>query len=91
MAVIVGTDTVKVAAEVPVPPGLVTDTVPVVPLPTTAVMLVALATLNDVTAVPPSVTAVVPVKLVPVMVMVAPTAPLPTADMVGAALNAVVV
>ena len=35
---------VKVAVEVAVPPGVVIDIVPVVPLATTAVMLVALTT-----------------------------------------------
>jgi len=90
MVVMVGTETVKVAPE-PVPPGVVTETVPDVPLPTTAVMLVELATLNDVTAVPPSNTAVAPVKFVPVMVIVDPTAPFVTAVTVGAALKAVVV
>lgn len=88
--VTVGAERVKVTDDVAVPPGVVTETVPVVPLPTTAVILVALATLNDVTGVPPRLTAVAPVKLVPVMVMVAPTVPLVTAVMVGAALNAVV-
>ena len=92
MVVMVGAETVKVAPE-PVPPGVVTDTVPVEPFPTTAVMLVALATLNDATAMPPKVTAVAPVKLVPVMVIVAPTAAEVGAmlPIVGAALNAVVV
>ena len=59
-------------ARVAVPPGVVTLTLPEVPDPTTAVMLVAKTTLNDVTAVPPKLTAVAPVKLVPVMVMVVP-------------------
>ena len=60
---------------VAVPPGVVTLTLPEVPDATTAVMLVAETTLNDVAAVPPKLTAVAPVKLVPVMVTVAPTAP----------------
>ncbi len=90
-AVTVGANTVKITEEVTVPPGVVTDTVPVAPpLATTAVMLVALTTLKDVTATPPSFTAVAPVKLVPVMVIVEPTAPLVTAVIVAAALNAVV-
>ena len=54
------------------PPAVVTITFPVAPFPTTAVMVVALVTVNDVAAVPPKLTAVAPVKLVPVMVMVAP-------------------
>lgn len=53
---------------------MVTVTVPLVPLPTTAVMLVALATLNEAAGVPPKLTAVAPVKLVPVRVTVVPTA-----------------
>ena len=59
-------------ASIAVPPGVVTDTSPEVPDATTAVMLVAETTLNDVAAVPPKPTAVAPVKLVPVMVMVVP-------------------
>ena len=66
----VGTGTNVKPASVPIPPGVVTDTLPEVPDATTAVMLVAETTLNDVAAVPPKLTAVAPVKLVPVMVMV---------------------
>jgi hypothetical protein len=54
------------------PPAVVTFTSPVEPFPTTAVMVVALVTLKDVAGVPPKLTAVAPVKLLPVMVMVAP-------------------
>ena len=54
------------------PPGVVRLTVPEVPVATNAVMLVALTTLNEVAAVPPKLTAEAPVKLVPVMVTVAP-------------------
>jgi hypothetical protein len=64
------------AAEKPVrvaaPPGVVTATLPVVPLPTTAVMVVAPTTVKEEAAVPPKLTAVAPVKLVPVIVTVAP-------------------
>ena len=63
---------VTVPEEVAVPPGVTNDMVPVVPLATTAVMVVAFTTLNEVAAVPPKLTAVAPVKLVPVMVIVAP-------------------
>ena len=63
-------------ARVAVPPGVVTLTLPEVPEPTTAVMLVAETTLNEVAAVPPKLTAVAFVKLVPVMVTDVPTAPL---------------
>ena len=65
---------VMVSVEVTVPPGVTTEMVPVVPLATTAVMVVAFTTLNEVAAVPPKLTAVAPVKLVPVMVTVAPVA-----------------
>ena len=57
-------------ALVPTPLPVVTLTLPVVPAPTTAVMEVALTTLNEVAAVPPKLTAVAPVKLVPVKVTV---------------------
>ena len=71
--VIVGTGTyVNVPDEVAVPPGVVTEMVPLVPLATTAVMDVALTTLNEAAAVPPKLTAVAPVKLVPVIVTVVP-------------------
>lgn len=46
--------------------------VPLVPLPMTAVIDVALTTLNDAAGVPLKLTAVAPVKLVPVRVTVAP-------------------
>lgn len=72
-----------------VPPGVVTEILPDVPAATTAVMLVALTTVKDDAAVPPKLTAVAPVKLVPVIVTVVP---LPADvgvndDMVGAAIN----
>ena len=51
-----------------VPSRVVTLTLPVVPLATTAVILVELTTVFDVAAVPPKLTAVAPEKLVPVMV-----------------------
>ena len=61
---------------VAVPPGVVTETDPDVPLPITAVILVALTTVNDVAAVPPKFTIVAPVKFVPVIVIVVPVTPL---------------
>ena len=61
-------------ANEPVPATLVTLTLPEVPLATTAVICVALTTVNELAAVPPNVTAVAPVKLVPVIVTVAPNA-----------------
>ena len=57
---------------VAVPPGVVTEISPEVPDPTMAVMLVADTTLNEAAAVPPKLTAVAPVKSVPVIVTVAP-------------------
>ena len=52
------------------PFDVVTLTLPVAPAPTTAVILVALTTVNEVAAVPPKLTAVAPVKFVPVIVTV---------------------
>ncbi len=61
---------------VPIPPGVVTATFPEDPNATTAMMLVAETTVNDAAAVPPKLTAVAPVKLVPVIVTVIPLTPL---------------
>jgi acetyl-CoA carboxylase biotin carboxyl carrier protein len=58
---------------VSVPPVVVTDTEPVWPVPSTAVIEVALTTLNDVAAVPPKLTAVTFWKFVPVMVTTSPS------------------
>ena len=49
-----------------------TDTLPDAPDATIAVMLVDDTIVNDVAAVPPKLTLVVPLKLVPVIVTVAP-------------------
>jgi len=57
-----------------VPPGLITLTFPDEPEPTTAFIVVEFTTVNDDAAVPPNVTAVAPVKFVPVIVTVAPGA-----------------
>ena len=54
-------------ANVPAPDAVVTDTTPEAPAPTVAFMLVALTTVNVVAAVPPKLTAVAPVKFVPIM------------------------
>ena len=54
------------------PFAVVTLTLPVAPVPTTAVILVALTTVNEVAEVPPKLTAVAPVKFVPVIVTVCP-------------------
>lgn len=79
--------TVKVAAEVALPPGVVTSTVPVVPAPITAMICVPVLEVMDVTAVPPILTfaAVAPVSPVPFMVIESPTHPLvvPRLVMVG--------
>jgi hypothetical protein len=76
-------------AKVAVPPAVVTLTVPEAPVPTTAVMLVAELTVNEVAALPPNLTAVAPVKLLPVIVIDAPVIPLvgPKEVMVGAGIN----
>jgi hypothetical protein len=55
-----------------VPPVVVTLTAPVAPVPTTALILDALLTVYDAAGVPPKLTAVAPVKLVPVIITVAP-------------------
>jgi hypothetical protein len=51
---------------------MVTVTLPVEPLPTTAVICVAAITLKLEAAVPPNLTAVAPPRLVPVMITQAP-------------------
>jgi hypothetical protein len=63
-------------ASTAVPPGVVTLTFPEVPPASTAVMLVAETTLNEFAAIPPKLTAVAPVKSVPVKVTVVPVAAL---------------
>lgn len=69
--------TVKLDPLVAVPPGVVTEIIPVVdPVGTVAVILVELTTVKVVAAVPLKLTAVVPVKFVPVMVIVVPIPPL---------------
>ncbi len=55
-----------------VPPGVVTDTAPLAPAPTMAVMVVALCTLKDVAATPPKRTLLAPLKLLPCRVTVCP-------------------
>jgi hypothetical protein len=68
--------TVKLLAEVAVPPGVVTEILPVVaPLGTVAVICVAVFTVN-VADLPLNFTAVAPVRLVPVIVTEVPTGPL---------------
>ena len=65
--VIVGGGRYAKPARVPVPAAVVTDTEPDAPAATVALMLVALTTVNVVAAVPPKLTAVAPVKFVPIM------------------------
>jgi hypothetical protein len=58
---------------VAVPPGVIIEIVPVAePAAGTAVIVVAFVTLNEAAATPLKLTAVAPVRLVPVMVTVAP-------------------
>ena len=57
-----------------VPPGVVTDTFPEVPVATTAEICVEEFTVKEVAAVPPKLTAVAPEKFVPMIVTVAPLA-----------------
>jgi hypothetical protein len=59
-------------AKVAEPPGVVTTTSPEVPEATVAVMLVLEFTTNEAAAVPPKLTPVAPLKLLPVIVIVAP-------------------
>ena len=75
--VIVGLEiTVKLAVLVAVPPGDVTEIVPVVaPVGTTAVMDVSDRTVKVVATVPLKETVVTPVSPVPVIVTVVPTGP----------------
>ena len=63
--------TVSVPLLVAMPPGVVTEMVPVVPMPTVAVIWVVEFTTKLLAALPPMLTAVAPVNLAPVMVMVA--------------------
>jgi hypothetical protein len=90
-AAVVGANVVIVGAPIKinpacdaVPPGVVRPTEPLAPAPTLARIDVEEITVKDVTDVPPNVMADVLVKLVPVMLMIAPAA-----AVVGA--NAVIV
>ncbi len=58
---------------VPVPAGVTILTFPLAPVPTTATIVVALTTLKDLAAVPPKLTELAPVRLVPVRVTVWPS------------------
>jgi hypothetical protein len=71
-----GAFTAKVLDEVAVPPAVVTLILPLLePLATTAVICVALITEKLEAAFPPNVSAVAPVRFVPVMVTEVPEAP----------------
>ena len=74
--IIVGTEVNVKIIEDAVPPGVVTFIFPVAPVPTMAVMVLSLTIINDEAATPPKVTAVVPVKFLPVIVTVVPIPPL---------------
>ena len=67
---------VKELSLVAVPPGVVTLIVPVAPLPTVALMVLSLAMVKAVAAVPPKATAVAQVKPEPLMVTDVPVRPL---------------
>ncbi len=73
-----------------VPPGVVTTTlaVPALPVGVTQLAVVLLFTMKEEQAAPPTVMAVAPVRLLPVMAMVVPPKVVPvaglTADTVGA-------
>jgi hypothetical protein len=73
-AVIVGAGMNVNPASEAVPPGVVKLTAPEEPLPTIATIVVDDTTVNELTAVPPNVKAVVPSKLVPVILINAPVA-----------------
>lgn len=68
----------KVSALVAVPAPVVTETVPVVPEPITAIKTVPVFEVIELTAVPPIVTlaAVAPVRFVPFIVIELPAQPL---------------
>ena len=61
---------------VAIPPGVVTLTLPQFPALTTAEIEVLLFTVKELAAEPPKLTAVAPVRLVPVIVMLVPVAEL---------------
>lgn len=79
-AVVVETTKFEITVKLPEllvePAGVVTETVPVVvPVATTALIWVELITVNEEAAVPLKLTAVAPVRFVPLIVTVVPTPP----------------
>jgi hypothetical protein len=85
--------TVKLDALFPEPWAVVTETVPVVPLPITATICVAVLEVMEDTAVPPIVTEVAELRYVPLMVMLPPEQPLaePRLDITGGTLQLIVI
>jgi hypothetical protein len=80
---------VKFVLDTAVPPGVIILIGPDAPEPSVALILEVETNVNDVAGVPPKLTAVTPVKLVPVIVTVAPLAPVVGVNdvMVGAGMN----
>jgi hypothetical protein len=70
LAVILGFGIKLKSALVEVPTVLVTETLPLAPSPTTALIVVLSTTVNEVAAVSPKLTPVAPIKILPVMVTV---------------------
>lgn len=87
-----GSSTVKAVALVAVPPGVVTATKPLVaPTGTVKVSVAASSTVKPPTFAPFKVTAVAPVRLVPVTVTLLPTSPLAGAKLSSAGAGVVTV
>ena len=59
----------------PVPIEVLTETAPLAPLPTVALMVVESTTVNEAAATPPKLTAVAPLRLVPLMRTAVPLSP----------------
>ena len=59
-----------------IPPGVTTEISPVLPLPTTAEIVVSEITLKERASTPPNFTEEAPVKYFPLMVIVSPLCPL---------------
>src|SRR5262245_28763349 len=74
--------TVKLVGLVAVPPGVVTVTVPVVALGGTVAVMLVLESTWKLAVAPLNLTAVAPVKAVPLMTTLAPAAPLAGARLV---------
>ena len=70
--IIVGAGISEKPPSVAVPPGVVTDTIPSAPAPTTAVIIVEDITVKLFAGIPPKLTADAPVRFNPVIVTVLP-------------------